>query len=74
MNDGEFEMLFDVLKALVKEDLKGSEIATAMTQIIDSFDTQLSDEQKVLIAKEFMKYIRKKPEMPELRRDMESYF
>ena len=74
MNNDEFEMLYDALRALVKEDLKGSEVATAMTQLIDSFDTQLSDEQKVLIIKEFMKYIRKKPEMPELRRDMDSYF
>lgn len=75
MEDGDFEMLFEILKMLEKEDLKGSSISVAMTNLIDNLGGQLSPDQRLLIAREFMKYMGEGPrEIPDYRRDFESYF
>ena len=61
MDEEEFEMLYDILKILEKEDLKDHVILEAMTEVIDSFQNQLSTSQKVMVDKEFIKYKRIDP-------------
>ena len=73
MDESEFEMLFGILKILQKEDLKGSSISMAVTSLIDNFNGQMSAEQRLLVGKEFIKYRRKRAEMPE-HRHTEGYF
>ena len=76
MNDNGFEALFSILKVLEKEDLKNSDISTAINRLVDSFEEQLTPEQKLLVSKEFLKYVKREklPELPDFGRENEGAF
>jgi len=59
MDDDRFHMLMDVLKILEKYENEGTK--ESIVEIIDSFDENLSPEQKASVLREFLNF-RKKTE------------
>lgn len=65
MDNDKFKLLTSVLECLEKEDARRSDLEGAIVKIIDRFDSNLTNEQKEEILKEFVHYerIRRKKDM-----------
>ena len=58
MDNDKFNLLISVLECLEKEDVSHSDLEGAIVKIIDRFDSNLTNEQKEEILKEFVHYER----------------
>lgn len=62
MEEERFSLLVQVLKLLEQEELKGVSLPKAIARVIDSFDADLTQEQRTLILREFAHYERTRRE------------
>jgi hypothetical protein len=56
MNRDQFGLFMEVLRILEKEDTGGNVIENAIIAVIDSFDRELTREQKGEMLREFLRY------------------
>ena len=56
MDNDKFDLLISILEDLEKEDVSHSNLESAIVKIIDQFDTNLTNEQKNEVLKEFIHY------------------
>ena len=74
MDEKRFVLLVELLKFMEKSDLKGGKIDETIISMIDKFDDTLTKEQKSILMKEFVKYVRKKDHLgskPDYKKSLE---
>ena len=74
MNDDDFQVLFEALKILQKEDLKGKGAKDTIGVLINGFSDRFTEVQKGLLASEFHTERRAPEPARDVPRDVQSYF
>ncbi|MBI2076500.1 MAG: hypothetical protein HYT72_04605 [Candidatus Aenigmarchaeota archaeon] len=66
MEEKNFSSLMAILRVLEKEDMAGSSIEACINHLVESFDGELSGEQKTSINVEFARYYKRRsvPDTP----------
>ena len=66
MEEKNFSSLMSILKILEKEDLDGSNIEACINHLAESFNEELSEEQRTAMSVEFARYYKRRsvPDTP----------